>query len=383
MGATTIEGNTKASTARSAPVMSAVDRPLLSVVIPCRNEAAFIGACLESLVCNGYPTDRMEILVVDGMSGDGTREIVRSCARNYRFVHLLDNPHEITPCALNIGVNEARGDVIMRVDAHATYEPGYIEYCVAALGRYAVDGTGGIWKVVARTDGILSRAVVAAMTHSFGGAARYRRAAGNEQRLVDLVPFFCCRRETLMRAGQFNERLVRHQDFEYTVRLRRMGAQFMLVPRAVCNYYARSDLKSFCAHSFRDGLWIILATAYTDVLPLSLRHVTPLVFVTALVVGSIAAPFSTLAAQVLAVIGTVYVAGALGAGAQIAVRERSAGLLVVTPPVFAARHITFGIGSLFGLLRVAVSRELWHGLISSQRAAAASARTARAPDSNS
>lgn len=343
---------------RSAPAAGAGDLPSLSVVIPCRNEARFIGACLNSIIGNGYPNDRMEILVVDGMSGDGTRDIVRSWAGKYRLIRLLDNPRGITPCALNVGIAEARGDVIMRVDAHAIYDPGYVEYCVEALARYGVDDTGGIWKVVARTDGIVSRAVVDVMTHRFGGAARYRRTAGGEPQLVDLVPFFCCRRETLTLAGQFNERLIRHQDFEYNFRLRRMGARFMLVPRAVCNYYARTDFKSFCLHSFRDGLWVILAAAYSDVLPLSLRHLTPLVFVVALIAGCIAAPFSRLAAYGLAVIGAAYASAALGSAAQIAARQRNSSLFFVTPLIFAARHIMFGLGSLIGLVRVAAPRRL-------------------------
>src|SRR5579885_3452056 len=344
----------------------------LSVLIPCRNEAQFIGACLDSVISNGYPHDRMEILVVDGMSEDATREVVRTYADTYPFVRLLENPRRITPCALNIGIAGARGDVVIRLDAHATYQPGYIERCVDALDRYGADGSGGIWNVVPRNDGIVSRAVIAVMTHRFGGAAQYRRAAGDEPQPVDLVPFFCCRRATLLRAGEFNEQLVRHQDFEYTVRLRRMGARFVLVPRAVCNYYARTDLRSFFVHSFRDGMWVILAAARSKVLPFSPRHLTPLVFVAALVAGSIAAPFSSLAADALAAVAIAYVVATAGAAAQIALRERTAGLFLVAPPVFAGRHLMFGLGSLVGLIRIAGTPQLWRRLLGNRRPCTAS-----------
>lgn len=331
---------------------SAQEWPWLSVIVPCRNEARFIAACLDSIVGNGYPADRMEVLVVDGMSSDGTREVVCSYAGRYPFIRMLDNPRRITPCALNIGIAAARGDVVIRMDAHATYEPGYIGYCVDALERYGADNAGGVWRVTAPDGGLISKATLAVMAHRFGGAARYRShrpTDGAEPLMAELVPFFCCRRETLRKIGPFNERLVRHQDFEYVVRLRRAGARFMLVPRAVCNYYARTGFRSFCLHNFRDGMWTILAAAYSEVLPFSLRHLVPLIALVVLVGGCVAAPFSVLVRYVLGALLLAYAAAALFSAAQIAARERRPDLSFAVPPIFVARHVAFGLGSLVGL----------------------------------
>jgi glycosyltransferase involved in cell wall biosynthesis len=355
MTARAIQAEAAAAGRDPAHAPDASGLPRVSIVIPCRNEANFIEACLDSIIFNGYPGDLLEVLVVDGMSTDGTRNLAEAWRAKYPVVRVLDNPRGITPCALNLGIHAARGDVIMRVDAHATYEPGYVEFCVDALRRYGVDDTDGIWHVTARTGGVVSRAVVNVMTHRFGGAAAYRRGAGQPQ-LVNLVPFFCCRRETLAAAGPFNERLIRHQDFEYNVRLRRMGCRFMLVPKAICNYYARTDLKSFCRHSYRDGLWVILASHYSEVLPFSIRHLVPLFFVSALILGCIAAPFSTIAAYGLAAILALYRVGAFISAAQIAIREQTVLLLALTPCIFAARHLMFGLGSLAGCVRIVASR---------------------------
>jgi len=120
------------------------DRPLVTAVIPCRNEARYIGPCLESLIQCAYPKDRLEVLVCDGMSDDGTREIVAGYAAHHGFIRLVDNPRRITPCAMNAGIREARGDVIMPMGAHAVYSASYISQLVAALEETEADNVGGV-----------------------------------------------------------------------------------------------------------------------------------------------------------------------------------------------------------------------------------------------
>jgi glycosyltransferase involved in cell wall biosynthesis len=100
--------------------------PHVSIVIPCRNEEDFIGPCLDSVVANDYPKDKLEVLVVDGMSQDGTREIVEEYANRYSCIRLLDSPKRITPAALSIGIARSSGEVIMRMDAHARFDREYI-----------------------------------------------------------------------------------------------------------------------------------------------------------------------------------------------------------------------------------------------------------------
>ncbi|MFN3975395.1 MAG: glycosyltransferase, partial [Dehalococcoidia bacterium] len=116
--------------------------PFVSAIVPCRNEERFIAACLDSLIANDYPKERLEILVVDGMSKDGTRRIVQTYAQRYPFILLLSNSKRIIPSAMNIGIGHARGDIILKVDAHSTYAPDYIRKCVTALQEYGADNVG-------------------------------------------------------------------------------------------------------------------------------------------------------------------------------------------------------------------------------------------------
>ena len=121
---------------------------LVSVIIPCRNEEKFIGKCLDSVIANDYLKDNLEILVIDGMSDDKTREILKDYSQKYNFIRMIDNPKKFTPFALNIGVKNAKGEIIIRLDAHSIYNKDYISKCIKYLKEYEVDNVGGIWKIM-------------------------------------------------------------------------------------------------------------------------------------------------------------------------------------------------------------------------------------------
>jgi glycosyltransferase involved in cell wall biosynthesis len=305
---------------------------------------------------NGYPLERLEVLVIDGISSDNTRSTLSLWSARHGCIRLIDNPRRITPCALNVGIAAASGEVIIRLDAHATYEPDYITRCVEALNLGNVGSSGGVWNVKPRTESPVAQAIACCMSHRFGGAARYRRTSGSEPETANVVPFFCCKRETLAAVGRFNEALVRHQDYEYNARMRRAGYRCVLVPRAVCNYYTRSDLKSFAAHSFRDGLWVTFSMAFTDTLPLTLRHAVPMVFTGALLTGAIAAEFWSAARWSVLVQIVMYLIITIICAVRVAVQRRDSRMLLWMPVLFGCRHVLFGVGGILGLARVYTSK---------------------------
>ena len=150
----------------------------VSVIMPCREEEGYIARALTSILANDYPQDHLEVLVVDGMSTDGTRKIVSKYARDHQFIKLLDNPRKITPAALNIGIAQARGDIIIRVDAHSTYPPDYLSSLVAWQEKTGADNVGGVWRILAGKDTPMARAIAVGLAHPFGvGNAHYRIGA--------------------------------------------------------------------------------------------------------------------------------------------------------------------------------------------------------------
>jgi glycosyltransferase involved in cell wall biosynthesis len=335
--------------------------PMVSVIIPCRNEVRFIAGCLDSLLDNGFPLNRLEILVVDGMSDDGTRELVQSYSSRFP-VKLLDNPARVTPYALNAGIRSAKGEVIMRVDAHLVCDKNYIGGCVTALNEYGADDVGGVWRIRPRRDTLVGNAIAKAISQRFGvGNVRYRFTAPTSPVEVDTVPFFCCRREVFEKIGLFNEKLTRIQDQEFNGRLAKAGCKILLVPGVVSYYIVRSDLASFWRHNWIDGVWIILAFAYSDVMPVRWRHLIPPAFAAALIV-SLAFAVSGLSVWPLALVGGSYALANLAATAAIAWEERNIRYLFVMPIVFSALHLGRGLGSLVGFFRLVMQNRLIHAL---------------------
>lgn len=333
--------------------------PSVSIIIPCYNESNFIGQCLESVLSNDYPKNKLEIIVVDGMSEDDSREIVQRYVDRHSFISLVDNPDMITPKALNIGIKEATGEVIVRLDAHASYSSEYLSKCVQNLIEYQADNVGGIIVTTPRDDSIIGRSIALAFSHPFGsGNAYYKTGVFTQPRWVDTVPFGCYRRDLFGIIGFFDERLPRSQDMEFNKRLRMAGGRILLVPDIVSNYYLRSDLKLFFKQNVRDGIWAIYPYRFVKQ-PGSLRHLAPLVFVTSATVLLALSIFSRAARFVFAFFVGGYSLLNLYYSFLLSKKEKNIALLPLCFIAFLTRHVGYGLGSLYALPRTLLSYGFW------------------------
>lgn len=307
----------------------------ISVVIPCRNEEKFIKKCLDSVVSQNYPKENLEVLVVDGASQDRTREIIQRYSENYPFIKLLYNPRKFVPIALNIGIKNSQGDIIVRMDSHAVYDKEYISKSVYYLKKYNADNAGGPVKTVPFKKTLMAEAIALALSHPFGvGGACFRKGV-KKVREADTVFGGCFRKEIFEKIGFFNENLTSgSEDMEFNLRLKKQGGKIILAPDIISYYYPKSDLKSFFFHNIRDGVWAILPLKFVK-MPLRLRHYIPLVFVLTL-------PLSF----------WPYILVSFYFSLRIAIAERTFSYLFIMPLVFAARHIGYGLGSLWGLVRL-------------------------------
>lgn len=339
--------------------------PFITIIIPCLNEENYIGKCLDSVIANDYPKDSLEVLVVDGMSEDGTREIVGTYAKRYSFIRLLNNPKKIQASALNIGTKVSKGEVVMRMDAHCIYDAAYITRCLRALNEYNADNVGGIWRIIPRTDSLVGKAIVQSLSHKFGvGDAYYRfENSKKEPSWVDTVPFFCVRRECIQRVGPFNEQVGPTEDMEFNSRLRKAGGKILLVPNVISYYCARSDFKSFCRHNFRNGIWAIYPITFVNHIPVALRHLIPLAFVAGLIGSSVLHFFFPFFLWVFLLISASYLLMDLYFSSKIAFKKKDFQYLLLMPVVFASLHISYGLGSLWGLLKLIVSKQFWKNLL--------------------
>lgn len=325
--------------------------PLVSIIIPCRNEEKFIVGCLESIIANDYPKDMLEIFVIDGESADTTRSIVETIAKRYPFIKLLNNPKRITPAALNIGIGKAKGKLIIRMDAHSIYKKNYISSCVYYSKKYNADNVGGIFATTPHEHTPIAEAIAATISHPFGVGNSAFRTYPKKVRAADTVAYGCYKREIFDRIGLFNENLARSQDMEFNLRLKKAGGKIILFPEIICYYFAPSTYIRFIKHTLSDGLWATYPIKFTGTL-LAPRHYVPLLFTLALIIsGALAFLFPTLGVLFL-LIAVPYMLVSVITSVQIAYKKRNPLYCVLMLLLFLTFHLCYGIGSCIGLLKI-------------------------------
>ena len=325
----------------------------VSVIIPARNEEAYIAKCLDSILKNDYPKEKLEVFIIDGMSIDGTKDIASKYAKKHSFVNILENPKKTTPAAMNLGIKAAKGEFIMKMDAHTVYEEDYISKCVQYSKEYGADNVGGILVSLPGNDTFVAKAIALGLMQKFGSGNSYFRVGAKEPREVDTVAFGCFKREVFERIGMYNENLARSQDMELNQRLRKAGGKIVLVPNIVGYYYAKPDFTSFFKHNIIDGIWTTYPLAFR-IRVFSLRHLVPLVFVITLVTLAIGSFYSSTLFLGLLAFVIIYLLASLFVSIVTAAREKDIRYTYILPIVFAVRHIGYGIGSLIGLWKVLV-----------------------------
>jgi len=326
---------------------------VISILIPTYNEERYVSDCLRSIVAFEIPRgEEIEVLVVDGMSTDRTRELARGVGVGDPRIRVLENPERVQSCALNIGIIEARGEWVMRLDAHAKYPPDYLARCYEAARQTGAENVGGICITQPGGVGYEAHLVQALTTHRFGvGNSGFRTGARAGFR--DTVPFGFFRRDVFQRIGLFDERLVRTQDFEFNSRLRASGGRIWLDPAIQSSYFNLGSLRAFLRKQLRmQGpycayLWHLAPYAFAP------RHGVTAAFAAFLWVGlGLGVVFPALAWPYLCVLA-LYAALALGAAVQQAVRYRDVRHVFALPVAFFLFHMSHGTGVLTGLARIA------------------------------
>lgn len=317
--------------------------PMVSVIIPMLNEEEFIAPCLDSVLKNDYPHNRLEVLVIDGGSTDNSVAIVQKYTSRYPFIKLINNPKKIQACALNIGLAKARGAIIIRMDAHTVYEADYIRQCVGLLQSNRADNIGGVQRPVGTN--YMTNVIALATSSPFGtGDAKFRYAT--KEAYVDTVYLGAWYKKTLEQLGGFNEEWVINEDYELNYRLRAAGGRILLSPQIRCWYYVRGSLGKLARQYFRYGMWKVKTLVKH---PTSLRWRQ--LAAPALIAGLLLSIFLIIMGWPLGwVLPGIYVMGTLIATTLISFKKGFR-YFPILPIVFFILHFSWGIGFYFGLLR--------------------------------
>lgn len=344
--------------------------PLVSIILVCRREALHIRAALASVSAQAEPEGGFEIVVADGKSDDGTREMLVELASADPRIKVIDNPAKLTASGLNAAIRAASGSILVRMDAHTRYAPDYLRQCVSVLCRTGADNVGGPW--VAQANSYVGEAIAAAFQSRFaaGGARSHDPHYEGE---VDTVYLGCWHKEVFQRFGGFDESLARNQDDEHNLRIIRGGGRIWQSPQIRSWYHSRTSLQKLYRQYLQYGYWKVQVIRKHGK-PASVRHLVPGAFVLTLLMLCLTCGLSLLASSlwpaplvpglvsswvlrpaltVLLSLVSLYVVALGWASLQTAGRTNWK-FLPVLPLVFGCYHFGYGLGFLRGLLDFAV-----------------------------
>lgn len=328
--------------------LAAPPLPPVSVIMPVRNEAGYIERSLRSVFRQTYPHDKLEIIVADGTSTDATVAIIERLKSETNIpLRVISNHRRIAPAALNLGIKNSSGEILVRVDGHCEIAPDYVANCVKILGEKKFEAVGGPIETMGETTTAL--AIACAMSSKFGVGGSAFRCGSEEERCVDTVAFPAYKRETFRSVGLFDEELVRNQDDEFNYRLRKAGGKILLTPHIRSKYYSRGNFKSLWRQYFQYGCWKVRIFQLHPK-QMSRRQFAPLVFVLSLLIFAAAAFFMPFAK--IFFLGIIVLYGTANMTATLLQAERVGfRLLPLVSVSFVILHLAYGMGFLAGLYK--------------------------------
>lgn len=322
--------------------------PFVSLIIPCYNEEKSIASLIGNILRFDYPRQRMEAFLVDGMSTDRTRELISEASAREPFIRLLVNEKRFVPFALNLGIEKARGEVIIRLDAHSEYPADYVSRLVRQLYLLNADNVGGVWETLPSGASAKAGAIASALSSAFGvGDSKYRLGA-KEIMKVDTVPYGCFRKELFGRIGMFDEELLRNQDDEFNARIIQNGGSIYLIPDLLIRYYARPDARSLARMLYQYGYFKPLVNKKLKK-PATLRQFVPPLFALFLVAGWVPSLFSVCFLYAYAGGLSLYILLDLYFSFRNSVRGKLSWLAFL-PWIFPLQHLSYGFGYLSGIV---------------------------------
>lgn len=321
--------------------------PFVSIIIPCYNEEATIHKLLEALRAQTYPLTQMEVVISDGFSTDGTRDVIAGFKKQNTdlSVRVVDNKAKTIPSGVNQAIRESSGEILIRLDAHSMPIPEYVARCVEAHQAGKGDNVGGVWEIRPGADTWVAESISFAAAHPLGvGDAMYRLNA--KAGAVDTVPFGSFRRELIQKIGAFDESLLANEDYEFNTRVREAGGTVWLDPAIRSVYFSRSTFGKLAGQYWRYGFWKFkMLKRYPHTL--RWRQALPPVFVLALLTLIVLSLGLTVARVLLALQLFVYFFVLGLAGLRLAMKTRKGFLFWGLPFAIATMHIAWGMGFLW------------------------------------
>lgn len=329
--------------------------PFITAMIVARNEEIYIEKCFKSLLEQSYPADRYEILIIDGMSTDRTVAVAKEVEKKYatRYdqgqlyskvqVRYFDNPKKILAAGWNLGIQNAKGDYVVRIDAHAYADKDFLLNSMKTMLEVgdAVCVGGAMITETLSPRGEIIKEVLSSPFGVGGSKFRYMKEPG----YVDTVAFGLYRKDVFERLGYFDEELERTQDNDMHRRIRADEGKFYLNPSIKTVYYSRDSVAKMIKQGFQNGKWTMINFKRHPG-RMAIRHFVPFAFILALLVCLLLGfVFRTFWMIMLVGLALHLIVGCYFAFR----RTKQMSHRLVMPLMFLLLHISYGTGSMVGV----------------------------------
>lgn len=329
----------------------------IDIAIPVLDEEKYLEKCLESIIRFEVPNDTsIDIYILDGGSTDRSISIAEDYVAKFPNIALLHNKKRNQSAAMNLVIEHGKGDYILRLDAHTIFNKSYLKNCVETALRTDADNVGGVLRTLPGSNSYGAKLVQALTSHPFGvGNSSFR--VGSNEKLVDTVPFGFFKRSIFAKVGQFDERLLRAQDYELNRRIINSGGKIWLNPKIKADYFNQPSLMRFYKKNlfleapYNAYMWFIAPYTF------SIRHSITAFYTLGVIVGFFLSHLSIYIFLTYISVISFYIILALMASLHLSIRHKDIRHLFVLPACFFLFHFLHGLGVLTGLIRVVLKKQ--------------------------
>lgn len=326
---------------------------MLSIICPVYNEERYIASCIDSIIAQEKMEYDYELILVDGYSIDRTRNIIAEYQAKYSQIRLIDNEKRHVAAALNLGIKAAKGDIIVRIDAHSVYPSNYISEVVKYHSLLNADNIGGVCYTLPADDSILSRAIAVALSHKFGVGNSFFRIGSKDIRKVDTVPFGCFSKKIFNQIGLYDEDMLCNEDDELNGRIIKKGGSIYLVPHIVIQYYARDSISKLWKMFYQYGLFKPLVNKKIGS-PSTVRQFFPILFLLGIIIGFLLSLINHFFAVIYIMVMSLYWGIAFYFSLREIKKMKNWRLIYLLPIIFFSIHVSYGGGYLRGIYNILV-----------------------------
>ena len=322
--------------------------PKVSIVVPCYNEEKTIGLLLKAIQKQDYPLSNIEIVIADALSTDATKKKISEFIKSTPsiIVKVVDNAKQTIPSGVNCAAKAAKGEILIRLDAHSEPNKEYVKISVDLLRNNVAENVGGIWEIQPGEDTCIANAIAKAAAHPLGaGDAKYR--ISTKAQYVDTVPFGAFYKKTFENIGRLDETLLANEDYEFNARLKNSGGRIWLDPRIRSKYYARKNLKELAKQYWRYGYWKVrMLQRYPATI--RWRQAIPPLFVASIYFLGVLSIFNPFTRIILGVEFGIYLLIAVLIGLQSAIKHSDL-CFTLMPFAIITMHFSWGSGFIHSL----------------------------------